>query len=229
MVYADWFWASELSFDEIEVTVNIHNDIEYRGGNGLYLIGCTAFGIGDNDAYFGLQTDMSTGPQGGSRKIGKGAIFSVWDTPNLDGVRGPDGVWVESGDYEGNFLSVRSPYAWGEGQYTMRVSAEESDDVGRWFGYYVNDTWIGSLRFLPDAEIKPFCATPIEVYGPPVKPSDIPYWKVSMEAPVAEGVSAQLLTTFYPDDVGSLRNAFITVKDGMVTFEVGLDYIPEGR
>ena len=111
----------------------------------------------------------------------------------------------------------------------MRVSAEESDDVGRWFGYYVNNTWIGSLRFSPGAQIWPVCATPIEVYGEPVKPSDIPYWKVSMEAPVADELSAQLLRTFYPDNVESLRNALISVEDGVVTFEVGLDYIPEGR
>ena len=75
MVYAHWGWDPTLSFDEIEVTVDIHNDILYRGNNGLYLIGCTAFAIGDNGAYFGLQTDVNTGPQGGWRSIGKGGIF----------------------------------------------------------------------------------------------------------------------------------------------------------
>ena len=227
MVYADWGWNRTLSFDEISVTVDIHNDIEYRGDNGLYLIGCTAFSIGENGAYFGLQTDVNTGPAGGWRGIGKGGIFSVWDVPNLKGVRGPDGAWIEAGDYEGSFLSVRSPYEWGAGRYTMRVSAEETDEAGRWFGYYVNDTWIGSLRFAPGARIQPLCYTPIEVYGADVKPSDIPYWKVSMTAPVADGVPARRGSTFYPDNVESLRNALITVKDGVVTFEVGLDYIPE--
>ena len=82
MVYADWGWNPALSFDEISVTVDIHNDIEYRGDNGLYLIACTAFSIGENGAYFGLQTDVSTGPTGGWRGIGKGGIFSVWDVAN---------------------------------------------------------------------------------------------------------------------------------------------------
>lgn len=227
MVYADWEWRLSPALNEIRVTVDIHNDIEYRGDNGLYLIGCTAFTIGEHGAYFGLQTNMNTGPQGGWRTIGKGAIFSMWDSPDLEGARGPEGSYHEVGDYEGNFHSIRSPYAWGEGRNTMRVSAEETDEFGRWFGYYVNDTWIGSLRFPPESKIRPFCATTIEVYGlPPVKPADIPYWKVSVEAPVADGVSAQLLRTFYPDDVESLRNALITVDEGVVTFEVGLDYIP---
>ena len=85
------------------------------------------------------------------------------------------------------------------------------------------------MRFAPGAKIRPYCATPIEVYGSAVKPSDIPYWKVSMTAPVADGVLAKLERTFYPDNVESLRNALITVVDGLVTFEIGLNYIPEGR
>ena len=225
MVYADWFWDRSLSFDEIEVTVNIHNDIDYRGRNGLYLIACTAFAIGENGAYFGLQTDVNTGPRGGWRNIGKGAIFSVWDVPDDSGVRGPAGSWVEAGDYEGDFLSVRNRYDWAEGQYTLRVAAEDTDDLGRWFGLYVNDTWIGSLRFADGAKIKPFCATPIEVYGAPVRPSDIPYWQVSMGPPIADGLEAELWRTYYPDYVGHLRNALITVDGDTVTFEIGLNYL----
>ena len=229
MVYADWAWSARRSFDEIAVTVTFHNDVTFRGDHGLYLIACTAFTIGEHAAYFGLQTNVNTGPQGGWSKIGKGAIFSAWDLPSLDDVRGPSGSWIETGDYEGSFVSVRRAYEWGAGAYTMRVTAEETDEDGRWFGYYVNDTWAGSIRFPPGSKIKPFCATPIEAYGRRVKPLDIPYWKVSMEAPVADGVPGKLVKTFYPNDVGSLINALITVADGVVTFEVGLDYIPPGR
>ena len=226
MVNAIWGWNPTLSFDEISVTVYIHNDIEYSGANGLYLIGCTSFSIGENDAYFGLQTDVNTGPDGGWRNIGKGGIFYVWDVPSLEGVRGPDGAWIEAGDYQGSFISVRRSNQWGAGRYTMRVSAEETDEFGRWFGYYVNDTWIGSLRFGRDARILPYCETSIEVYGADVKPSDIPYWKVSMTAPASDGGPAELLRTLYPDIAGGFKNALVTVEDGLVTFEVGLDYIP---
>ena len=122
MLFAMWNWTTPT--DEIAVTVDIQNDIEYRGDHGLYFIACTPFAIGKTAAYFGLQTDVNTGPQGGWRNIGKGAIFSVWDVPSDEGVRGPEGAWVESGEYEGNFLSVRRAYEWGEGRHTLRVSAE---------------------------------------------------------------------------------------------------------
>ncbi len=225
MLYAMRGWELGLSFEEMAVTVDIHNDIEYRGDNGLYLIACTPFLIGENGAYFGLQTDVNTGPKGGWQSIGKGAIFSVWDAPDETWARGPEGSWIESGDYEGSFLSVRSPYEWTEGQYTLRVSAEETDEHGSWFGLYLNDAWMGSLRFAANARIKPMCDTTIEVYGQPVKPADIPYWRVSVRTPVADGVPAALLHTFYPRNVENLRNTLITVKGDAVTFEVGLDHI----
>ena len=206
MLFAMWGWNR--SADELAVIVNIENDIESRRSHGLYLIACTPFAIGNNSAYFGLQTDVSTGPAGGWRNIGKGAIFSVWDVPNDEGVRGPEGSWIETGEYEGDFLSVRSAYDWEAGQYTLRVSAEETDDEGRWFGLYVNDTWIGSLRFPlvgGDAKIQPYCGSTIEVYGGgPVKPSAIPYWSVVLPPPKADGRTVGLRRTFYPEDVESL-------------------------
>ena len=36
MVYADWAWDANQSFDETAVTINIHNDITYGGDHGLY-------------------------------------------------------------------------------------------------------------------------------------------------------------------------------------------------
>ena len=233
MVYSVWDWGDAEGFDEVTVTVDIHNDIEYRDGrNGYYFIACTAFAIGEHGAYFGLQTAVSDPARG---VTGKGAIFSRWYGGNEPwpvrraDTRIPEGGWTEAGDYEGDFVSVRGSYDWGEGQYTIRVAAEETDGIGRWFGLYVNDTWIGSLRFAPRAQIKPYCATPIELYGHAVKPSSIPYWKVSMKPPVGDGVAAELVKTYYPSSVESLQNALITVGNGMVTFEVGMDHIPEGR
>ena len=227
MLYAMWGWDKRA--DEIAVTVDFKNDIEYRGDHGLYFIACTPFTIGNTGAYFGLQTDVNAGPHGGWRNIGKGAIFSVWDVPNNEGVRGPEDSWVEEGDYEGSFLSVRRAYDWGTDQRTLRVSAEETDEEGRWFGLYVNETWIGSLK-IPlvngDARIQPYCGSTIEVYGGrPVKPSDIPYWSVVVRPPQADGQAAVLTETFYPDDVESLRNTLITREDVGVRFEVGLDYM----
>ena len=89
---------------------DIHNDIEYRGDNGLYLIAVHRYLFHRRKWCLSRcrrpllrpPDHVSTGPTGGWRGIGKGGIFSVWDVANPRGVRGPDGAWIERGDYEGS-------------------------------------------------------------------------------------------------------------------------------
>ena len=224
MLFVIWAWDEPT--DKITVTVDIQNDIEYRDDHGLYFIACTPFTIGGTGAYFGLQTNVSDGLGG---QLGKGAIFSMWDTQDAGDARVPDGGVIEVGAYEGEFASVRRPYVWGEGRYTLRLVAQESDSVGRWYALTVNDTWIGSLRFpLVDgkAKIQPYCGSTIEVYGgPPVKPVDVPYWSILVAPPEANGQTATVERTYYPSNVESLRNALITREDAGVRLEVGLGYL----
>ena len=234
MLFAAYTWPTQTVADEIVVSITSHNNVHLRGNYGLYFIACATFSIGGDGAYFGLQTDVGHPARGG---MGKGAIFSRWYRNNetaetrLEDTRFPLGGWTESGDYEGNFVSVRGRYRWGAGDYTLRVAAQEADEVGQWYGLWVgdgkgNEKWIGSLRFSPGAKIDPVCDSTIEVYGAsPLKPANVPYWMVSVNPPRGNGISADLMDTFYPDNVGSLRNALITVDGQRVTFEVGLDYV----
>ena len=234
MLFAAYTWPVPTAVDEIVVSITSHNDVELRGNHGLYFIACTAFSIGGDGAYFGLQTDVSDPARG---NLGKGAIFSRWYENNeivevrLADTRIPEHGWTESGDYEGNFISVRGRYPWGAGNYALKVAAQEADGVGQWYGLWVIDgsgkeTWIGSLRFALEAKIDPVCYSTVEVYGGlPLKPANVPYWKVSVNPPTGNGISADLMDTFYPENVESLRNTLITVDSQRVTFEVGLDYI----
>lgn len=234
MLFAAYAWPARAAMDKISVSVTSHNEVELRGNHGLYFIACTAFSIAGDGAYFGLQTDVNDPARG---NLGKGAIFSRWYENNetaevrLADTRVPEHGWTESGDYEGNFVSVRGIYPWGAGDYTLRVAAQEADAVGQWYGLWVVDgsgreTWIGSLRFSPGARIDPVCHSAVEVYGgPPLKPADLPYWKVSVNPPTGNGMPADLVETWYPQNVESLRNALITVDGARVTFEVGLDQI----
>ena len=234
MLFAAYAWPVGTAMDEILVSFTVDNDVELGGNHGLYLIACTAFSIAGDGAYFGLQTDVSDPARG---NLGKGAIFSRWYENNetaevrLADTRVPERGWTESGDYEGNFVSVRGRYQWGAGDYTLKVAAQEADNVGQWYGLWVIDgsskeTWIGSLRFSPGARIDPVCYSTVEVYGgPPLKPANVPYWKVSVNPPTGNGIPAALVETWYPQNVESLRNALITVNGARVTFEVGLDYI----
>ncbi len=234
MLYAAYVWPVGTAIDEILVSFTVDNDVELVGAHGLYFIACTGFSIAGDNAYFGLQTDVRDPARG---NLGKGVIFSRWYENNetadvrLADTRVPESGWTEAGDYERNFVSVRGRYQWGGGDYTIKVAAQEADNVGQWYGLWVIDgngkeTWIGSLRFSPGARIDPACYSTVQVYGgPPLKPADIPYWKVSVNPPTGNGIPAALEDTWYPENVESLRNALITVNGARVTFEVGLAYI----
>ena len=235
MLFAQWWWPRRHRSDQVEVNLTLHNDIEMRGDSGLYLIACTASYIGNNSFYFGLQTNVSDPVIGG---LGKGAIFSRWYAGDkvaevrLADTRVPERGWTELGDYEGNFVSVRSLFDWTEGRYSLQIRGAEMDEGGRWFQFWVVDesgeTWVGSLRFpLVDGEarIERSCYTTIEVYGRPVRPSAIPYWRVSVDAPLGDGVRAELVKTCYPGNVENFRNALVSQDEGSAQFEVGLDRI----
>ena len=234
MLYAIWSVGGPPS-DRLDVTVTLHNDIDMKGrGSGLYLIACTPASISNTRFYFGLQTDVHH-PTLGSR--GKGMIFSRWYEQNepaevrLADTRIPQNGWTESGDYEGNFVSVRYAYDWSDGRYSLQIRGAETEGDGRWFEYWVVEedgigTWVGSLRFpLVNgvAKIAYYCGTTIEVYGRPSKPSDIPYWRVTVDQPTWDGASGTLTKTCYPDNVVNFKNALVIQRDdGSVEFEVGL-------
>lgn len=208
-----------------------------RGG--LYLIGCTGFAIGGQGTYFGIQTNVGNPAMpGGTYDQGRGAIFSRWYDSNethpvrLADTRIPDTGWIEAGDYEGNFVSVRGNYAWRDGTYRMELRSTERDDVGRWYEYWIVDeagteTWIGSLRFPDVGRIFPSCFTGLEAYGYTLRPSEVPYWKVSVAPPLLDGVRSEPQYVCYLRNVENLRNVLVGHDDAQegVVYEVGLDYL----
>ncbi|MCY3543796.1 MAG: hypothetical protein OXH22_07130 [Chloroflexi bacterium] len=238
MVGAWWNWnATEL--DEITVNVETHNDIKLTGDNGIYLFNCQG-DVNGTLYYFGLQTDV----QGLSGGRGKGVIFSRWGERDLANAKIPDGGWMTSSGHEGNFIGVRGSYDWGEGQYQVRIGKDGDDDsVGRWYGVWITDlststeTWIGSLRFPHAAgwppRLSPQCYNVVEVYGvQPIAPKDIPYWKVTVGPILGDGQAGTFTTsTSSGQRDGVFRNSRFTMvdEDKAITYEVGLDYIPEDR
>ena len=83
------------------------------------------------------------------------ASFSTAGAPTTPNKPQPteDG-WVVTGTILGDFISIRKPYDWGEGDYTVRIAHDGSaDDAdGRWYGMWITDpegdeTHMGSLKF----------------------------------------------------------------------------------
>jgi len=163
---ADLWWAFEnptTNFQTLEVDVTIDRDVPDTVN--LYVSPCGIAQINGLDFYGGLQSNINGWANATNHTRihpGKGAIFSRWSsdkkTPvGLDNVRvaGPDCL-VESAGYEGEFASVRRPFAWTKGTYTYQIAKAQTEvadgKTNTWFTCRVKDPTgvthdIGSLRF----------------------------------------------------------------------------------
>jgi len=112
-------------FTSLEISVTI--DREIPTNYNLYVSPCGLANINGLQFYGGLHSNINGWLNATNHErifLGHGGIFSRWSsdkkTPvDLDNVRvaGPDGL-VESAGYEGEFCSVRRPFAWTKGTYT---------------------------------------------------------------------------------------------------------------
>ena len=203
MAAVHWTWSSGYNgFQSIDFDFTIHNDVDVdflHPDHGLYLM-LDSGSVSGTAYYFGLQVDHGGGLDYDPLNLGHGrrVIFSRWDTRDLSNVRKPEDSYVESADYEDDFISVRRGYRWGAGDYGVRIAADGEDDEGRWFGLWITDkatgetTWCGSLRFPykdSKALLENIHVSVAEIYGGPVgiKPIDIPEWHITIQKPMADG------------------------------------------
>ena len=246
MAYIWWGWIRAQDsegkrfdeFEELVIEFTIHNDVEPMGGGyGLYLMlgGSRISGV---NFYFGVQTDVKY-PEV-SLSHGKGLIFSRWGTRDLANARyAQEDGWAESSGHEGDFIGVRRSYAWGSGDYRVRLAPDESapqDPAGVWFGLWITDlstdetTWIGSLKF-PLQDGKAVIETPVystmemygEIPGSRIRPIDIPTWHVSIKRPAGDGVTSHWGHTGYSSLKGEIMNSNIRydVSNDIVHIQAG--------
>ena len=195
MAYIWWNWERGQEFRELVIDFTIHNDVaDFSDRHGLYLMLCYS-SISDVRFYFGLQTDVYQPERGGR---GKGLIFSRWETRDLANARisDPEEGWTQSSGHEGDFIGVRRSYAWGTGDYRVRIAPDGADSNGEWYGVWITElstdltTWAGSLKFPylngMTAIQSPGYST-VEIYREPIRPIDIPEWHVSVERPAGDG------------------------------------------
>jgi hypothetical protein len=139
-------------------------------------------GVAGQDFYGGVQTNSlmnRTWAQPGEhqrRSIGRGAIFSTWDDRSTDSIATPADGYFDSAGHEGDFISVRHKFQWGEGRYTYRVQRlMDGDDNGKkraWIGAFIIDhqtgecTWVGALRLKnSDLHLTRRLSAFVEIYG----------------------------------------------------------------
>lgn len=228
------------AFESLSVDVAIDRDIPESYN--LYIAPVGIAEINGLKFYGGIQSNINGWASKESRERvhpGKGAIFSRWSgkdgTPiGLDHVRmAADGL-CESAGYEGEFCSVRRPFAWTKGSYTYSIikgdTAVIKGEGHTWFHCLVRDhangmtTYVGSLRF----EGKAFSfwrrhAAFVEVYSTAkIRRSGIPKVIVTFGYPRINGARPLLeKATVNYNPSGSPQCATAKAEGETVVIEVG--------
>ena len=184
MQYANWYF-NQNNLKEVNVVIEINNDPSTE--DGLYFQAYDGY-INGQMFYFGLQT--RTGKPGYGL-TGKGLIFSEFGTTDNTNIKTASGGWYEVGTYEGPFISTRIGYDWTNHKYVLTIKYKESDTVGDWYEFWIEDltanskTYEGALRFpfpkdLSKKGITDGGGSWTELYYRKVQGSPLPEWNVSI-------------------------------------------------
>jgi hypothetical protein len=171
----DYFYRMPDIGDFRALTMDVEVQGRLESGQFVYIAPLNGK-IGGNMFYFGLQTDLYNGDR--RKMMGKGFIFSRWGAAEVGDGKAADGGWAEAMTHtqsgEGDFASVRVPYAWGSGRYTFRIETRSAAPLtGQWADLSVTDhdrarrIEVGSLRFPtpPPARFDRQPASFVEIYG----------------------------------------------------------------
>jgi hypothetical protein len=210
----DVWWKFEKTvehFESFSMDVTIDRDVPTNYN--LYISPVGIAKINGMDFYGGLQTGINGWASRTNQErvfAGKGAIFSRWSHDKkkpigLDFVRMAAGGLCESAGYEGEFCSVRRPFAWSKGTYTYSVVKGDTEMINgepqTWFHCLVRShaadevAWIGSLRFEgTDFQFWNQHAAFVEVYSTKVLPHpSIPKVNVTFGYPRFNGIKPKLV------------------------------------
>jgi hypothetical protein len=230
-------------FESLAVDVTIDRDVPATYN--LYISPCGLGKMNGQQFYGGLQSNINgwANPTNHTRvHPGKGGIFSRWSsdkkTPiGLEHVRvaGADCL-VESAGYEGEFASVRRPFAWTKGTYTWQIVKGKTEttngQTNTWFTCEVKDSngnifSVGSLRFEgSDFTFWDRNSAFVEVYSTAKIPrSGIPKVDITFGWPRVNGQPAPLkrASAYYPSKTGpAAPDCAVAKADGAnVRVEVG--------
>ncbi len=226
-----WDIGGDAPFESYSVDVTISDNLPE--GVRLYISPIGLGGFGKQNFYGGIQTmaDGNTKSDRKLRAIGPGFLFSMWGQRDYDAIRPADGGFCQSSGHEGDFVSVRRPYAWKKGTYTYRLVKMDKEIVGgepqTWVGAFVyshdkdENIFVGALRFHGDSLVlSRHVASFVEIYGPRIPLSDIPKLTVTfgnlmlngkpVEKPTAEAVYSEGVPD-YADAVGKDNAVLVTV------------------
>lgn len=227
-----WDLREDRTFESYSIDVEIRHDVPESVN--LYIAPIGIAHLNKTPFYGGLQTqvDGNTKSDRRLRKIGRGTLMSMWGERSLDAIRPSIGGFRQSSGHEGDFVSVRRPYAWTKGKYTYKVVRMDEEVVGEntytWVGAFVyahakdENIFIGALRFPGDnLVLSRRMASFVEIYGRAIPVDQIPRVDVVFNNLHVNGqpIGSASSTAIYPKGVPDYANV-IKAKDGLLV-EVG--------
>lgn len=233
-----WDIGQDTAFESLAVDVAISEDVP--SSVNLYISPVGLAHLGKTPFYGGIQTqaDGYTKKDQKLRVIGPGFLFSMWGERSLDAIRPSEGGFCQSSGHEGDFVSVRRPFAWKKGKYTYRLNRMDQVSIeGKpytWVGAFVyshdkdENLFVGALRFkgeklVLDRKVANF----VEIYGQRKPASEIPKVTVTFGPPVVNGNAPMnpRAEAIYPKGVPDY--AEVVTRDGCLVVTVGTPV--EGR
>ena len=207
---ADIWWSFESStphFESLDLDVTIDRDVPANVN--LYIAPCGLGELSGVKFYGGLQSNANGWESRTNQTrvhLGKGGIFSRWGKGKLSvaQARGAEDSHYEAAGYEGDFVSVRRPFAWTKGHYTWSLRACDTETVDgqdfTWVSCFITSRdsglthYVGSLRFEgKDLTFWDKHAAFVEVYSTAKIPkSEIPEVKVTFGYPRVNGQPPKL-------------------------------------
>lgn len=202
--YAHFKFAA--SMQTYEARIVVHTAPTNNSAVGMYVAPFSG-AIDGTPAYLGLQTDVADNARGIS--VGKGVVFSRWDSQDPSDVRVAPGGFAEIGAHEGKFVGVRITYPWEVGEYRVRLVRAEADGARDWFELSIQSarqpatsTLVGALRFprkktSTPAAIDPNVTAFSEVYKGATTYAEVPAWVFDLHA-LGDTHPAVAIQTEYP-------------------------------
>jgi hypothetical protein len=227
-----WDLGEEKLFQSYSLDVTIGDDVP--SSTNLYIAPIGLGHLSKTPFYGGIQTqaDGHTKKDRRVRKLGPGFLLSMWGERGLDAIRPSLGGFCQSSGHEGDFVSVRRPYAWHKGTYTFKVVRMDEEQVeGRpctWVGAFVyshdedENVFVGALRFKgEDLVLSRKVASFVEVYGRRIPVAEIPRVTVTLGNLAVNGRRVEVASAeaIYPKGVPDRADA--VAKDGRLVITVG--------
>jgi hypothetical protein len=227
-----WDLGRDIALERFGLDVTIEGNVP--ADVNLYIAPIGLGKLSGTQFYGGLQTQIDgyTKEDRRLRKLGPGMLMSMWGERSFDAIRPAEGGFCQSSGHEGDFVSVRQPFAWKPGKYRYEIVRMDRELVGdgatTWVGAYLHvyatgeNVFVGALRFPSEKLVLGRrTASFVEIYGRAIPVERIPRLTVTLGNFTAAGrpVATAGATAIYPDGVPDYARA--TAENGHVVIRVG--------